>query len=354
MNQNSLYDHFLVIRITMAILEATASMTGSFVIRDMNARAVSHIEHGMNYEAVQELRRAMGYLSTYLNQELEDATASSSFDSPYHGSTTPNRSDSELVERHGSGSRTITANASVSSSSIGEANDRTRSNNRMDQNTVSSPQLQLQHGPNIYDSTQQDQAPSSINGCRTVSTQASAVASLYYSSANAEGNGSRGSHMMHEHTVYLPQLRHSHVIYDFAFRLPFSDEAIKSVEFRTQAIVVLLYNTALAFHRCGIQSGRSVPLDRAAVSYKSILTMMGPNALQLYPEIVVAVLAITINLAHIHLELRQVPEFLSVRAILRDLMSSMSQDQVSLSDYGFFNLSLFCLDREDVSYAPAA
>jgi hypothetical protein len=115
-----------------------------------------------------------------------------------------------------------------------------------------------------------------------------------------------------------------------------------------------LYNTALAFHRCGIQSGRSVPLDRAAVSYKSILTMMGPNALQLYPEIVVAVLAITINLAHIHLELRQVPEFLSVRAILRDLMSSMSQDQVSLSDYGFFNLSLFCLDREDVSYAPAA
>jgi hypothetical protein len=282
----------------MAILEATASMTGSFVIRDMNARAVSHIEHGMNYEAVQELRRAMGYLSTYLNQELQDATASSSFDSPYHGSTTPNRSDSELVETYGSGSRTIQANTSVSSSSIS--------------------------------------------------------ASLSYSSANAEGNGSRGSHMMHEHTVSLPQLRHSHVIYDFAFRLPFSDEAIKSVEFRTQAIVVLLYNTALAFHRCGIQSGRSVPLDRAAVSYKSILTMMGPNALQLYPEIVVAVLAITINLAHIHLELRQVPEFLSVRAILRDLMSSMSQDQVSLSDYGFFNLSLFCLDREDVSYAPAA
>jgi hypothetical protein len=219
----------------------------------------------------------------------------------------------------------------------------------MHQNTVSSPQLQLQHGPNTYDSSHQDRAPSSINGCRTA-----AVASLSYSSANEEGTGSRGSHMMHEHTVSLPQLRHSHVIYDFAFRLPFSDEAIKSVEFRTQAIVVLLYNTALAFHRHGIQSGRSVPLDHAAVSYKSILTMMGPNASQLYPEIVVAVLAITINLAHIHLELRQVPEFLSVRAILRDLMSSMSQDQVSLSDYGFFNLSLFCLDREDVSYAPAA
>jgi hypothetical protein len=82
--------------------------------------------------------------------------------------------------------------------------------------------------------------------------------------------------------------------------------------------------------------------------------MMGPNASQLYPEIVVAVLAITINLAHIHLELRQVPEFLSIRAILHDLMSNISQDQVSLTDYGFFNLSLFCLDREDVHYAPAA
>jgi hypothetical protein len=160
--------------------------------------------------------------------------------------------------------------------------------------------------------------------------------------------------MMYQHTVALPELRHSHVIYDFAFRLPFSDETIKSVEFRTQAIVVLLYNTALAFHRYGIRSGNSVTLDHAAVSYKTILTMMGPHASQHYPEIVGLILAIMINLAHIHLELRQVPEFLCARAILRDLMSTMSQDQVSLYDYGFFNLSLFCLDREDVNYAPAA
>jgi hypothetical protein len=338
-------------------MEASQS-TGSFVIRDMNARAVSHIEHGMYQEAVQELRRAMRYLSTSLSQELHDATASSSYDSPHHGGTTLS-SDHARVERHAIGcSSTSSANASVSCFSIVEANPQTRSNNRMDQNAVSSPQPR--HGPDSYDSVQLDQAPSSLNDgpvgvegnagtCRAASTQASAVASMPYSVY-----GSRGNNMMYQHTVALPELRHSNVIYDFAFCLPFSDETIKSVEFRTQAIVVLLYNTALAFHRYGIRSGNSVTLDHAAVSYKTILTMMGPNASQLYPEIVGLILAIMINLAHIHLELRQVPEFLCARAILRDLMSTMSQDQVSLYDYGFFNLSLFCLDREDVNYAPAA
>jgi hypothetical protein len=345
----------------MAIMEATPSITASFFIRDMNARAVSHIEHGMNQEAVQELRQAMRYLSEYLNQELhQDATASSSYDSPHQRSTTPTLSDSVLAERHVNGSRTTSASASLPYSGISDSN-RTGSNNRIDQNTVSSSHLR--HGPAVYDSSQQNQASPSLDGsegvegsasaCRTTSTKASDVASLSYSSVN-EANGRRGSSMMHQHTVSLPRLRQSHVIYDFAFLLPFSDENIKSVEFRTQAIVVLLFNTALAFHRYGIQSGRSVPLDHAAVSYKTILTMIGPNAPQLYPEIVVALLAIMINLAHIHLELRQVHEFLSVRAILRDLMSNMSHDQVSLSDYGFFNLSLFCLDREDVRYAPAA
>jgi hypothetical protein len=165
---------------------------------------------------------------------------------------------------------------------------------------------------------------------------------------------SRDSNWIHEHAASLPQLRHGPAIYDCAFHLPFSDEVITSVEYRTQAIAVLFYNNAIAFHRYGILSGKSEALGHATVSYNAVLTMIGPHTLQLYPEIVVIIMGLMCNLAHIHLALRQVPEFLSARAILDELMRNTPHDQMSKQVFAFFNFNLFCLNREDVRYAPAA
>jgi hypothetical protein len=250
----------------------------------MNARAVSHIEHGMNQDAVHVLEQAMKYLGTRLNQQrYEDLTASIHYDCAQQGHANRNRNDSIGACRDASASRTTSTSSSI-------------------------------------------------------------------------GGASRSSSYswIHEHAVSLPRLRHRQDVYDSAFHLPFSDDTIMSLEYRTPAIAVLFYNTATAFHRYGIQSGKSELLGHAAVSYNAILTMVGPHTLQLFPEIVVIILGLMSNLAHIHLELRQVPEFLSARAILRELMSQTPYDQMSQQDFAFFNLNLFCLDREDVSYAPAA
>jgi hypothetical protein len=169
-----------------------------------------------------------------------------------------------------------------------------------------------------------------------------------------QGSSSISSYMIHEHSVALPQLCHGREIYNRAFHLPFSDEAISSVEYRTQAIAIILYNMALASHRDGIQSGKSEPLAHAAFAYIAVLDMLGPNAMDLFPEIAVLLLVIIGNLAHIHLELRQMPEFMSARTCLRELMRHMRLDQMSTQDFGFLTLQLFCFDRETTWYAPAA
>jgi hypothetical protein len=241
----------------------------TYVIRDINARALSHMEHGMNQEAAQELQEAMRYLvKYYLSQHQQ-------------------------VRRHN--------------------------------------MLEMMVDSNAF-------------AVRTTSTVTSIPCS---------GIGG-GDNSIHEHAFSLPQLQHSDVTYASAFRLPFSDETIASVENCTQATAVILYNTALAIHRYGIQSGKSEILCQAALSYNAVLALVGPNILIIYPEIVVLVLGIMCNLAHIHLEFRQMPEFLSARANLRYLKSMISLSQMSEDDFTFFNLHLFCLDREDVRNAPAA
>jgi hypothetical protein len=177
-----------------------------------------------------------------------------------------------------------------------------------------------------------------------------------FSSILSQGNCSiRSTNMIHQHTITLPQLaRCGHEIYNCAFHLPFSDEAITSVNYRTQAIAIIVYNMALASHRYGIQSGKSEPLAQATVSYNIIMDMLGPNALALFPDLAIVLLGTLCNLAHIHLELRHVPEFLSCLAILRNLMTNIRQDQISRQDFGLFNLQLFCFDHEAIWYAPAA
>jgi hypothetical protein len=195
----------------------------------------------------------------------------------------------------------------------------------------------------------------------TVSSSASAfitislgVLSTFYSTLLGQGCGSISSHMIHQHAVPLPQLCHGPEIYNCAFHLPLSDEAILSSEYRTQAIAVLLYNLALAIHRYGIQTGKSKSLAQAAAVYNKVLIMLGPNAFVLFPEIAVIILVITGNLAHIHLELRQMSEFMAARSRLRELMFDIRLDQMSEQDFGFFNVQLFCFDQETTWYAPVA
>jgi hypothetical protein len=260
-----------------------------YVIRDMNARALSHMEHGMNQEAAQELQEAMRYLGRYYLSH-------------------------QRYWHHIIG---MTSNA--------------------------------------YDcSAHQLQATRNLDDCVDVDPNASSFRTTPTAASTPYSGIGGGNNSIHDHAVSLPQLRHSDVTYACAFRLPFSDETIASVEYRTQATTILLFNTALAIHRYGIESGKSEALCQAAVSYNTVLALVGPNALILYPEIVVIMLGIMCNLTHIHLEFRQMPEFLSARATLRYLMSEITLSQMSENDFAFFNLHLFCLDREDVLYAPAA
>jgi hypothetical protein len=270
--------------------KATTSES-TYVIRDMNARALYLMEQGMNQEAAQELQEAMRYLRRY-------------YDLSHH----------QRNWRHNTGTMSTAYDCSVQ---------------------------QLQATGKLGDCVP-DFDP---DACASQTT--STVASTNYS-------GIGGSNSIHDHAISLPQLQHSDVTYASAFCLPFSDETIASVEYCTQATTVILYNTALAIHRYGIQSGRSEALCQAAVSYNTVLALVGPNVFIIYPEIVVIILGIMCNLAHIHLEFRQLPEFLSARADLRYLMSMITLSKMTENDLAFFNLHLFCLDREDVCYAPAA
>jgi hypothetical protein len=152
-----------------------------------------------------------------------------------------------------------------------------------------------------------------------------------------------------------PQARNSD-IYDSAFLFPPHSSGSEEVmyEYRTQAIAVLLYNTALAYHRSGIESGKSAELWHAAATYNLIPSMLGQEGLQKYPELVVLTLGLISNLAHIQLELRQASALQSALAILRDLMIRVPYECMPQEDYAFFQLHLFCLQEENFSYAPAA
>jgi hypothetical protein len=281
----------------MATTKATTNAS-TFAIQATNARALSYMERGMNQEAVLELEQAMRYLGTSLyQQQYYDTMPSSYYDCAQLGQVIRNNFNTSI------GTSIATSEGTCGNPSASQTTSA----------VASSP-------------------VSNIGGARR----------------------SRDSNWIHEHAASLPQLRHGPAIYDCAFHLPFSDEMITSVEYRTQAIAVLFYNNAIAFHRYGIQSGKSEALGHASISYNAVLTMIGPHTLQLYPEIVVIILGLMCNLAHIHLTLRQVPEFLSSRAILGELMRDTPHDQMSKQDFAFFNFNLFCLDREDVRYAPAA
>jgi hypothetical protein len=144
-----------------------------------------------------------------------------------------------------------------------------------------------------------------------------------------------------------------HVLYDCAFLVRATDELLVT-EYRTHGSAVLLYNTAMAYQRWGIQSGKASPLFNAVKLYGMIFTVTGPHAICLYPCLTILLLALCNNLTQLHLELMQQGHMRAARDILRDFLAQTPKERLSLSDFTFFNLSLYCLEREDFRYPPAA
>jgi hypothetical protein len=288
------------------------------VIQDMNARALSHMEQGRNQDAVQVLLQATRHVSTWVYLE-------------------------EVMARYQEVMAIASADCAQPWQTVRDLDTWMNQQRYQGAMTTSSSGCAYPWHASAKDAREAS-AFSAI----------SLVAVSPFSNILIEGSGGISSHMIHHHAVPLPQLCHGRDIYNCAFCLPFSDEAIASVEYRTQAIAIIVYNMALADHRYGIQSGKSEPLAHAAIAYNKVLDIVGPNAMQLFPDLAVIVLGIMGNLAHIHLELRQMPEFISARSCLRELMRYIRLDQMSAQDFGFFNLQLFCFDREAIWYAPAA
>jgi hypothetical protein len=279
--------------LTMAT--TTTDMSASAYIRSMNANAVNYMQHGMNQRAVGQLKQAMGCLTTYLAHEERNGM----------------RDAFLRMKQMGNFSSYPHQEPPVSIST-----------------TTFSPPLSTV--PLHFPSTCISRKTNQIDGSSTsISTSTS-----------------------HQQA----QARNSDT-YDRAFLFPphyGGSEEVMLYEYRTQAIAVLLYNTALAYHRSGIQSGKSAELWHAASTYNLIPSMLGQDGLQKYPELVVLVLGLISNVANIYYELRQGPALQSALAILRDLMIRVPYECMPREDYAFFQLHLLCLQEDNFSYAPAA
>jgi hypothetical protein len=282
---------------TMA--NTTTDMSASAFIRSMNASAVNYMQHGMNQKAVGQLKQAMGCLSTYLQHEERNSIRDASLRMKQTGNFSSCPHEESPV-----------------------------------------PLSTAEFGP-----------PSSTTSFHFPSICISRDTSTHGAQPRQGSSASISTSTSHPQA----QARNSD-IYDKAFLLPphygGSDDVM--CEYRTQAIAVILYNTALAYHRSGIESGKSAELWHAAATYNLIPSMLGQEGLQKFPELVVLILGLISNVAHIHLELRQASGLQSALAILRDLMIRVPYECVPQEDYAFFQLHLICLQEENFSYAPAA
>jgi hypothetical protein len=275
----------------------TADMSASAFIRSMNASAVNYMQHGMNQNAVGQLKQAMGCLTTYLQHEERNSI----------------RDASLRMKQTGNSSSHPHQEAPVPLSTTGCG-------------------LPLSTTPFHFPSTCISRAQPRQGSSTSISTSTSTSTSHPQAQARSSD------------------------IYDRAFLFPpHSDGSDDEMyEYRTQAIAVILYNTALAYHRSGIESGKSAELWHAASTYNLIPSMLGQDGLQKFPQLVVLILGLISNVAQIHLELRQVSGMQSALAILRDLMIRVPYECMPREDYAFFQLHLLCLQEENFSYAPAA
>jgi hypothetical protein len=283
--------------LTMAT--TTTNMSASAYIRSMNANAVNYMQHGMNQRAVGQLKEAMGCLTTYLAHEERNSMRDAFIRMKQMGnfSSYPPQETPVPLSTDVFSPPLSTVPLHFPSTCISR-------------NTTQTAEPSHGSSPSISTSTSHQQA----------------------------------------------QARNSDT-YDRAFLFPphyGGSEEVILYEYRTQAIAVLLYNTALAYHRSGIESGKSAELWHAAATYNLIPSMLGQDGLQKYPELVVLILGLISNVAHIYYELRQGSALQASLAILRDLMIRVPYECMPREDYAFFQLHLLCLQEDNFSYAPAA
>jgi hypothetical protein len=176
------------------------------------------------------------------------------------------------------------------------------------------------------------------------------------------------NHAMNNSNNTISDLQFGHAMYETAFLLPCPTE--DSAEYREHAVAVLLYNTALAYHRHGLETGKRRTLLDAAALYNIIVTMAtarGDNCknnnnvtLSSQQEAAPALLlGASNNLIHIHLELFDIQELRSAIETLRDLLKQILAHPAMTAClpaqvHFFFRLNMFCLGQQDFRHAPAA
>jgi hypothetical protein len=175
-----------------------------------------------------------------------------------------------------------------------------------------------------------------------------------------------------------------HVMYETAFLLacPTDDT---TAEYQEHATAVVLYNTALAYHLYGLETGKRKILLDAAALYKLIVTKAttavtsdgSSNSKDLnensdnstiitsFQEFPALLLGASNNLVHIHLALYAVPEMQAARTTLRGLLKHIISCPImlfhlSLGDCEsqhvliFFRMNLLCLEQQESRHAPVA
>lgn len=174
-----------------------------------------------------------------------------------------------------------------------------------------------------------------------------------------------------------------HVMCETAFLLACPTD-VTTAKYQEHATAVVLYNTALACHLYGLETGKRKILLDAAALYTLIVakatktaTVEGNNIkdpsensdnssiITFFQEFPALLLGASNNLVHIHLALYAVPEMQAARSTLRGLLKDVISSPIMLSHLSpcecqsqhvliFFRMNLLCLEQQESRHAPSA
>jgi hypothetical protein len=143
-------------------------------------------------------------------------------------------------------------------------------------------------------------------------------------------------------------------IYNRAFVLPRQSDRLLSHHSHAETSAVLLFNTALTFHRGGLETGRSKVLLKALLLYKKALQVTEYSLQQNYSSLAVVFLALTNNMAQIYVDLFDRDGLQRSRFMLRSVFDWVGPTRMDRSEYLFFNLNLMLLEKQNFLLAPCA
>lgn len=143
-------------------------------------------------------------------------------------------------------------------------------------------------------------------------------------------------------------------IYNRAFVLPRQSDRLLSQHSHAETSAVLLFNTALTFHRGGLETGRSKVLRKALLLYKKALQVTEYSLQQNYSSLAVVFLALTNNMAQIYVDLFDRDGLQRSRVMLRSVFDWVGPNRMDSPEYLFFNLNLMILEKQDFLLAPCA